>query len=83
MTEDEQEAVGWLAEHTGLDLEEVERGLEEGNRRRQAVVRELVEAGYTGRELVALVASLTGLPPREARELILAEAPAADIDAAS
>jgi hypothetical protein len=73
--EREEETVDWLAEHTGLDLDEVEKGLEEGRLRRHVVVAELVDAGYTGRELVEMVVALTGLPPREARELIAAEAP--------
>ena len=42
------ETVGWLAEHTDLELDEVEKGLEEGRLRRHAVVFELVDAGYTG-----------------------------------
>jgi len=73
------ETTGWLADHTDLDQTEVERGLEEGRLRRAAVVFELIDAGYTGRELVELVVSLTGLPAREARELIAAEAPDADL----
>ena len=81
MIEDgEQETVGWLAEHTDLDPDEVEKGLEEGRLRRHAVVFELVDAGLTGRELVAMVVALTGLPPREARELIAAEAPGLDLE---
>jgi hypothetical protein len=78
--EGEQETAGWLAEHTGLDLDEVEKGLEEGRLRRHAIVLELVEAGLTGRELVGMVVALTGLPAREARELIAAEAPGVDLE---
>lgn len=78
--EGEQETVGWLAEQTGLDPDEVEKGLEEGRLRRQAVVFELVDAGLTGRELVEMVVALTGLPEPEARELIAAEASAVDLD---
>ena len=81
MTEEgEQETVGWLADQTGLDPEAVEKGLEEGRLRRHAVVCELVEAGYTGRELVELVVSLTGLPASEARELIAVEAPDIELE---
>ena len=80
MTEEgEEEAVGWLVEHTELDTEEVEKGLEEGRRRREAVVFELVDAGLTGRELVEMVVALTGLPAHEARELIAAQAPDVDL----
>lgn len=78
--EGEQETVGWLAEQTGLDPDEVEKGLEEGRLRRQAVVFELVDAGLTGRELVEMVVALTGLPEPEARELIAAEASEVDLD---
>jgi hypothetical protein len=78
--EGEQETVGWLAEHTGLDADEVEKGLEEGRLRRHAVVFELVDAGYTGRELIGLVGALTGLPASEARALIAAESPHVDLD---
>ena len=80
MTEEgEQEAVGWLVEHTELDTEEVEKGLEEGRRRREAVVFELVDAGLIGRELVEMVVALTGLPAHEARELIAVQAPDVDL----
>jgi streptomycin 6-kinase len=78
--EGEQETVGWLAEHTDLQPDEVEKGLEEGRLRRQAVVFELVDAGLTGRELLEMVVALTGLPAREARELIATEAPDLDLD---
>jgi hypothetical protein len=43
-------------------------------------VFELVDAGFTGRELVEMVVALTGLPTREARELIAAEAPDVTLD---
>ena len=78
--EGEQETVGWLADHTDLDQSQVEKGLEEGRLRRKAVVFELVDAGLTGRELVDMVVALTGLPAREARELIAAEAPDVGLD---
>jgi len=78
--ERDQETVGWLAEHTGLDLAEVEKGLETGRLRRHAVVFELVDAGLAGRELVEMVVALTGLPPVEARELIAEEAPGVDLE---
>ncbi len=78
--EGEQETVGWLADHTGLDPAEVEKGLEEGRLRRHAVVFELVDAGLTGQELVAMVVALTGLPVLEARELIAAEAPHVELE---
>ena len=81
MTEEgEEEAVGWLVEHTELDTEEVEKGLEEGRRRREAVVFELVDAGLTGRELVEMVVALTGLPAHEARELIATQGARGGLD---
>jgi hypothetical protein len=81
MTEEgeEEEAVGWLVEHTELDTEEVEKGLEEGRLRREAVVFELVDAGLTGDELLKMVVALTGLPASEARELIATQVPEADL----
>ena len=78
--EGEHETVGWLVEHTGLEPTEVEKGLEEGRLRRNRVVFELVDAGFTGRELVEMVVALTGLPARQARELIAAEAPDVSLD---
>jgi hypothetical protein len=76
----EEESVGWLVEHTELDTEEVEKGLEEGRLRREAVVFELVDAGLTGPELVQMVVALTGLPAGEARELIAAQVPEVALD---
>jgi hypothetical protein len=64
--------VRWLAEKTGLDRAQVERGLDEGEARRRSVVAELVAADLGGAELLAMVTRLTGLPAAEARELIAA-----------
>lgn len=66
------EAAAWLAERTDTSLEEVERSLDEGARRREFVVVELIEAGVTGRELLELVVRLTGLDDASARALIAA-----------
>jgi hypothetical protein len=71
--EAEHEAAEWLADKTGAPLEEVERELDEGARRRDFVVNELVEAGVTGPELLDLVVRLTGVDEAAARDLIAAE----------
>jgi hypothetical protein len=67
----DEELAEWLSEHTQVDLREVEAGLEEGRRRREFVVSELIDAGYEGDELLVLVVHLTGLTLGEARALIL------------
>ena len=78
MTEgNDQDAIDWLAEHTGQARDAIEEGFEKGRLRRRAVVTELVEAGMVGRELLGMVVRLTGLPPDEARQLIAVEAPGA------
>jgi len=68
----DEELAAWLAARTGTPLDQVERGLEEGERRRAFVVAELLEAGVTGAELLDLVVRLTGLDAAGARELIAA-----------
>ena len=65
--------IRWIAETTGLDVDEVAAGFEKGDLRRKVVVDELLEAGIDGAELVDLVMRLTGLPRHEALELIAAE----------
>ena len=68
----EQGLAPWLAEATHMDPEQVARELEEGQRRREFVVNELIEAGFTGGALLDGVMRLTGVPSGEARELIVA-----------
>jgi hypothetical protein len=60
----------WLAAATGTDLEQVHREREEGERRRNFVADELIEAGFTGHALLDGVMRLTGLDEAEARALI-------------
>jgi hypothetical protein len=68
---DEDGAVDeWLAAATGVDVEQVHREREEGERRRIFVADELIEAGYTGSALLDGVMRLTGLDEAEARALI-------------
>ena len=68
---DDDEAVDeWLAAATGVDVEQVHREREEGERRRNFVADELIEAGYTGPTLLDGVMRLTGLDEAEARALI-------------
>jgi hypothetical protein len=71
-TPSNRELATWLAARTGTSVDQAERGLEEGERRREFVVDELVEAGVTGAELLGLVVRLTGLGEAEARGLIAA-----------
>ena len=66
----DEELAAWLASRTGAPLDEVERELGEGARRRAFVVDELLEAGLTGAELLDLVVRLTGLDEASARALI-------------
>ena len=68
----DEDLAAWLAAESGTPLDQVTRGLEEGTRRREFVVEELLEAGVTGAELLGLVVRLTGLDEAEARELIAA-----------
>ena len=68
---DDDEAVDeWLAAATGVDVEQVHREREEGERRRTFVADELIEAGFTGPALLDGVMRLTGLDEAEARALI-------------
>lgn len=60
----------WLAAATGVDVDQVHREREEGERRRIFVADELIEAGYTGPALLDGVMRLTGLDEAEARALI-------------
>ena len=64
------ELARWLADNMHVDVRKVEAELEEGRRRREFVVAELLEAGYAGVELLGLVVHLTGLPVADARALI-------------
>ena len=64
------ELARWLADNMHVDVRRVEAELEEGRRRREFVVAELLEAGYSGDELLGLVLHLTGLPVADARALI-------------
>ena len=68
----DEETAAWLAARTGMPLDQVERGLDEGARRREFVVCELLEAGVRGGELLELVVRLTGLDDASARALISA-----------
>jgi len=68
------ELAAWLATRTQTEAEQVEAELEVGERRRAFVVDELVEAGFTGRELLDRVMQLTGVDPERARALIAARA---------
>jgi hypothetical protein len=60
----------WLAAATGTDLEQVHREREEGERRRNFVADELIDAGFTGPALLDGVMRLTGLDEAQARALI-------------
>ncbi len=59
----------WLADATGDDSSRVAAELELGERRREFVVDELLDAGYTGEQLLDYVVRLTGLDIRQARSL--------------
>jgi hypothetical protein len=69
---DDHEVAAWLAAHTDGDARQVEAELAVGERRRAFVVDELIDAGFTGAELVELTLRLTGLAPAEANALIRA-----------
>lgn len=71
---EDHELAGWLAAETHTDPEQVEAELELGERRRAFVVDELVEAGYSGPELVDFVVRLTGVDAAGARALIAGRA---------
>jgi hypothetical protein len=62
----------WLAARTQTDPEQIEAELRLGERRRAAVVDELVAAGVAGSELLEQVIGLTGLDAAGARTLIAA-----------
>jgi len=70
----DHELASWLAAQTHSNPEQVEAELEIGERRRAFVVDELVEAGFTGGELLDLVLRLTGLDRAGAKALIAARA---------
>ena len=72
--ESDHELAAWLAAQTHTDTEQVELELEVGARRRAFVADELLEAGFTGAELLDLVIRLTGLDGEAARTLIAARA---------
>ena len=60
----------WLAARTQTDPGQIEAELQLGERRRAAVVDELVAAGLIGQELLEQVMGLTGLDAAGARALI-------------
>jgi len=62
----------WLAARTQTDPEQIEAELQLGERRRAAVVDELVAAGLAGSELLEQVLGLTGLDAAGAQALIAA-----------
>jgi hypothetical protein len=72
MTEpnEDREVDEWLAAATGSTPEQVHRELEEGERRRNFVADELIEAGFAGHPLLDGVMRLTGLDEDEAQALI-------------
>jgi hypothetical protein len=68
---DESDSVDeWLAAATGTDVEQVHHEREEGERRREFVADELIEAGFAGSALLDGVMRLTGLDEPEARALV-------------
>jgi hypothetical protein len=67
-----QDPASWLAAATDGDATEVAAELDVGERRRTFVVDELLDAGYTGGELLELVVRLTGLDDLQARALMTA-----------
>ena len=79
----DHELARWLATQTHGDPAQIEAELALGERRRAFVVAELVEAGYTGPELVELVMRLTGVDTAAARALVAARAGAAPAGAVS
>ena len=68
--DDGREVDEWLAAATGSTPEQVHRELEEGERRRNFVADELIEAGFTGPPLLDGVMRLTGLDETQAQALI-------------
>jgi hypothetical protein len=62
--------VTWLAAATGEPPAQVADELALGERRRAFVVAELLDAGYSGAELLDRLVRLTGLDEPQARELV-------------
>ena len=60
----------WLAAATGDDPVRVAAELELGERRREFVFNELVEAGYTGGDLLDFLVRLTGMSAHDARAAV-------------
>lgn len=82
----DHELADWLAARTDTDAAQVAAELELGRRRREFVVDELVEAGFTGSELLEHVVRLTGVDRAAAKSLITSRAeavPAAEAETAS
>ena len=74
----DHELASWLAATTGDDVDQVERELDEGERRRSFVVDELIDAGLAGSELLRLTLRLTGLAATESAALIAERVALAD-----
>jgi len=70
----DRDVESWLAAATGTDAGQVHRELAQGELRRAFVADELLEAGFTGGELIDYVMRLTGLDARQARSLVEARA---------
>lgn len=66
----------WLAAQGDADRDQVAAELEVGARRRAFVVDELVDAGFTGAQLVVLTMQITGVDDAGAQALIAARAEA-------
>jgi hypothetical protein len=60
----------WLAAATGDDPVRVAAELELGERRREFVFNELVEAGYSGGDLLDYLVRLTGMSAQDARAAV-------------
>ena len=67
---DEQEVEEWLAAATDTDPDQVHRELEEGARRREFVVDELLDSGFTVPAVIDGAMRLTGMDEASARELV-------------
>jgi hypothetical protein len=70
----DHELAAWLAAQSHIEAEQIEAELAVGERRREFVADELVEAGFVGGELLDLVMRLTGTDNRGARALLAARA---------
>jgi len=66
----DQDTVAWLAAQTHTDTRQVQEELELASRRREFVVDELLDAGFTGPALLGGVVRLTALDEADARRLI-------------